>query len=192
MAFDDKTLPAMAVSQPPAGGDYCPECGRPWTDSAAGSPRPAARFPWRAVLLSLVGLCLAITFGLRAGNSQPPAACITQSDGPPVCAPISSGTTRELKRDLLATAGGVVTVLVGIGALLRPRLRARSDRRTSVVLAVWAVGETISVVVSLQILALYAELVIVRLSQGWPLTWWEALDSITDQVSALFSIITGF
>jgi hypothetical protein len=192
MAFDYKTLPVIAGSQPQDGGDFCPECGRPWADSARESPQPAARFPWRAVLLGVVGLCLAITFGMRAGNSQPPAACISQSDGPPICAPINSGTTRELRRDLLVTTGGVATVLIAIGALLRPRLRARSDRRTPVALVVWAVGETMTVVVSLQILALYVELVIVRLWQGWPPAWWAALDSITDQVSALFALITGF
>jgi hypothetical protein len=83
-------------------------------------------------------------------------------------------------------------MLVGIGALIRPRLRARFSHGTSLVPTSWAVGETLWVVVSLQILALYADLVIVRLSIGWPSSWWVALDSITDQVSVLLSFFSGF
>jgi hypothetical protein len=97
----------------------------------------------------------------------------------------------EIRRDLLVTAGGVAIVLVGIGALLRRRHRAGSSRGAALVLAAWAVGETLGVVVSLQVLALYADFVVVRLSLGWPPEWWVALDLITDQVSDLFSFVTG-
>jgi hypothetical protein len=98
----------------------------------------------------------------------------------------------EIRRDLLITAGSVAIMLIGIGALLRPRRRVRSARGTSLVLTAWAVGETLGVIVSFQILALYTTPVIVRLSHGWPPAWWEALDSITDQVATLFSFVTGF
>jgi hypothetical protein len=58
--------------------------------------------------------------------------------------------------------------------------------------AAWAVGETLGVMASVQVLALYADFIIIHLSLGWPLTWWVALELITDQVSALFSFTTGF
>jgi hypothetical protein len=163
------------------------------------------------VLLGVLGLFLAITFGHRAVDlveAGSTGCAMTQeaSTGTACLAPVNLGpgegisrwaslrqstlAGREIRRDLLATAGGVAIVLVGIGALLRPRLRARSSYGRSLLLAAWVVGETLGVVVSLQILALYADLAIVRLSQGWPHTW-NALDSITDQVSALLSMITG-
>ena len=82
-------------------------------------------------------------------------------------------------------------VLVGIGALIRPRVRVRGHRRAMfAVLGIWAVGETVIVFVCLLFLALYVDFVIVRLSMGSPLTW-ESLDWIADEVSALFSIVTG-
>jgi hypothetical protein len=56
---------------------------------------------------------------------------------------------------------------------------------------IWGLAEALLALACLQVLALYTDLVIVRLSLGWPPLWWEALDSITDQVSALLSIVTG-
>jgi hypothetical protein len=202
MALDYKTLQAVATNERRHADDYCPECGRLWIDPLPERSRRTTSFPWRAVLVSVFGLFLAITFGLRTGEIQsrllndqasvgPAHICVAQSDGPPDCPSLMSEITRELRRDLLATAGGVAIVLVGIGALIRPRLRSQSARGTSLVLAVWAVGETLGIVVTLQVLALYADLGIIRLSLGWPSAWWESLDLITDQVSDLFSYVTG-
>jgi hypothetical protein len=202
MALDYKTLQSVATNEQQHADDYCPECGRPWIDTWGEHPRRVTSFPWRVALLGVFGLFLAITFGLRAGKIQsllpddqthagPAHVCVSQSDGPPDCPSLMSETTHELTRDLLATAGGMAIVLVGIGALIRPHLRAQSARGPSLVLSVWAVGETLGVVVSLQVLALYADLGIIRLSLGWPPAWWVALDLITEQVSDLFSYVTG-
>jgi hypothetical protein len=175
-------------------------------------PRRPTTFPWRAPLLGVLGLFLAITFGHRAVDlveaGSPPCAMTLATPSGPVCfasSNLGSGdriglrasagqlamAEGEIRRDLLAIAAGVAIMLGGIGALFRPRLQARSSRGPSLVLAVWAVGEILGVVVSLQILALYADLAIIRLSSGWPPAWWVALDETTDQVSALFSFVTG-
>jgi hypothetical protein len=212
MALDFKTRQAMASSQPANATSYCPECGRPWDDPLPEHPRRPTTFPWRAPLLGVLGLLLAITFGQRAVGlvevESPPCAITLETPSGPVCfAPSNLGpgdriglrasagqfamAEGEIRRDLLATAAGVAIMLVGIGVLFRPRLRARSSRGRSLVLAIWAVGETLGVVVSLQILALYADLAIIRLSSGWTPAWWVALDETTDQLSALFSMITG-
>ena len=218
MAFDYKTLQAMAESQARNATSGCPECGRPWTEPLLQRPRWEPPFPWRTIFLGVVGLFLAITLGHRtvslveAGDSPCPTPRETQTchapTARPVCCALSSlspddwfalgasvGQSAmaegEIRRDLLLTVGGLATVLVGIGALLRQRLRTRANRRQSVGLGAWAMGETLWGVASLQVLALYADLVIVRLSLGGPYEWWVALDAITDQVSALFSIITG-
>ena len=71
------------------------------------------------------------------------------------------------------------------------RRRRRSDRPRPIFAAAWNLSESLIALTCLQVLALYADLVIVRLSLGWPPLWWEALDSITDQVSALYSVVTG-
>jgi hypothetical protein len=194
MALDYKTRQAMAESQPANTTSYCPECGRPWADPVPERARRATTFPWRAALLGVLGLFLAITFGQRTAvlveaESSVCAVTLETPSGPGCFAHSAEG---EIRSDLLGTAGGVALVLVGIGALIRPRLRARSSSGPSFLIDVWAVGETLWVVVSLQVLALYADLVIVRLSQGWPSAWWEGLDLITDQVSTLFYFITGF
>jgi hypothetical protein len=213
MALDYKTMQTLASSQPADATSYCPECGRPWGDLLFGYPGPSTVFPWRVALLGILGLFLTITFGQRVVGlveaGSPVCATTLVTPNGPVCfapsnptsgdwitlgASLRQSTTAEgeIGRDLLATAGGVATMLVGIGALIRPRLRARSSHGTSLVPTAWAVGETLWVVVSIQVLALYADLVIVRLSLGWPTAWWVALDSITDQVSALFDFVTAF
>jgi hypothetical protein len=213
MALDYKTLQVIATSQRRHADDYCPECGRPWVDPLPERPRRAASFPWRAALLGVLGLFLAITFGHRAIDlveAGSTGCTMTQeaSTGTACLAPVNLGpgdgisrwaslrqselTAGEIRRDLLATAIGAAIVLLGIGALIRPSLRARSSRGRSLALVAWAVGETLGVVVSLQVLALYADLVILRLSLGWPPAWWVALDLITNQVSDLFSFVAGF
>jgi hypothetical protein len=213
MALDFKTLQALASSPPANATSYCPECGRPWDDPvSASSPLPPT-FPWRAALLGVLGVFLAITFGHRAVDlveaGSTGCAMTQEASTETAClAPVNLGpgdgisrwasfrqselTAGEIRRDLLATAAGVAALLLGIGALIRPRRRARSSRGPSLALAAWAVGETLGVVVSLQILALYADFVIVRLASGWTVAWWVALDLITDQVSALFDFFTGF
>jgi hypothetical protein len=212
MAQDDKTLQALATSQRWHTDAYCPECGRPWHDPLPERPRGPLTLRWRAALLGVVGLFLAITFGHRtvdlveAGRS---GCAMTQeaSSGTRCLVRANLGlgdkislwasfrqsalTAGEIRRDLLATAAGVAIVLGGIGALMRPRVRARSAHEPSLLLTAWAVGETLGVVVSLQVLALYADLVIIRLSLGWPVAWGVALDLITDQVSDLLSFVTG-
>jgi hypothetical protein len=68
MALDYKTLQALAAAEPQEAAGHCPECGRAWGTSGPEAPHPLAPFPWRAVLLGVVGLALALTFGLRAAR----------------------------------------------------------------------------------------------------------------------------
>jgi hypothetical protein len=211
MTLDYKTLQAMTGSQPAKVSSYCPECGRAWIDTSPQPPQWATSFPWRAALLSVLGLALAITFGHRAVSlvearssvCDMAEAVLSRTVCPAPANPSpgdwlalwaslgqSAMTQGEIRRDLAVTIGAVATTLVGIGALNRPSFRARASRGTALVRAAWVVGETLCLVVSLPIVAFYADLVIVRLSLGWPPTWWEALDSVTDQVSALLFIVT--
>jgi hypothetical protein len=128
-----------------------------------------------------------------AGDQVPCAAASTSAEGvyTDSTQANSTGSGRVPLRDLLAVAGGAAIVLVGLSGLVRPRLRVGVHPPTSFVLAAWAVGEALIALVCPLILALYADLVIVRLSLGWTLPWWELLDQITDEVSAVFSIVTG-
>jgi hypothetical protein len=210
VALDYQTLQAISAREPSGVTPYCPECGRPWLDPAPEPPRRSSPLPWQAALLGVVGPLLAISFGLRAWSMRgivardptllrETVACIAATSEPTFCADVSGsngadqspGTRRELLRDLLAATSGVVMVLVGIGALIRPRVRIGGHRRALfAVLGIWAMGETAIVFVCLLIVALYADLVIVRLSMGLPLTW-ESLGWAADEVSALFYIVTG-
>src|SRR5262249_29316814 len=69
MALDYKTRQAMATNEKQRADDYCPECGRPWFDPAPERPHRAS-CPWRAVLLAVVGVCVALTFGPRAARAH--------------------------------------------------------------------------------------------------------------------------
>jgi hypothetical protein len=217
MAMDYKTLQAMATNQQQHADDYCPECGRPWSDPLPEHPQRATSIPWRAALLGVLGLLLAIAFGHRTASlieaegyvcaivtqtqiclvPSESVCCATSNLGPGGWTVLwasvgeSAPAGGEMRRDLLVTTGGVAIILVGIGALIRPRLRARSARRPSLVLTAWSVGETLSVVVSLVILAHYANLLIILLSHGWPPASWETMDSITEEVSGLLHVVTG-
>jgi hypothetical protein len=218
VASQDKNFSALAASQPWDMDGYCPECGRPWRDRSPERPYPAAPFPWRAVLLGVVGLALAITFGLRTWRADRPAPrdCAALPDtawqvvttrGRTSCAtasndlycwtafgvmPGQSGAAgRPVQRDLLPTAGGVAMLLVGVGGLLRPHLRARvCGRAVMDVVALWAAGEALLALVYLQILVWCVLLVAVRISLGQPLTW-EAPDWAADEMLAIFSVLTG-
>ena len=95
---------------------------------------------------------------------------------------------------LAALVAGTIFISFGVGHFAGHGSEVADFRRYEVPvasLAVWAVGETLGIVVTLQVLALYADLGIIRLSLGWPSAWWESLDLITDQVSDLFSYVTG-
>jgi hypothetical protein len=150
----------------------------------------------------VVGLALAITFALRAAGVYPVGpraqdcatrlsdthARVVEASGQSPCVPDRAG---QLRRDLLATAGGVAIALVGLGAAARRRLRARSRRRASPTLAaIWGVGEALLALVCLQVLALCVGLVAVRFSLGLSLIG-ETLDRTADAIGAFFSIITG-
>jgi hypothetical protein len=98
MSFDYKTPQALAANHLMDADGFCPECGRPWGAPAPDPGQPKAAFPWRAVLLVVVGLALAIVFGLRAVADYPralrdhailqaTAACLAQTGGRADCAP---------------------------------------------------------------------------------------------------------
>jgi hypothetical protein len=199
MPIDYKTAQAFAAKDPSGTAPYCPECGRPWVDPAREQLQSSTPHPWRAVLLGVVGLFLAITFGLRAASFL-----IT---GPRDCTGVrqtiefsmDSGWTADcipdraspLPRDLLVMASGVTIALIGFVTLARRYVWTRQNSRDpSRVATIWDVSQTMLALGCLQGLALYVDLVAGRHSLGLPLTW-ETLDRITDEVFALFSIITG-
>jgi hypothetical protein len=158
----------LAAVEPSRAGAYCPECGRPWVASIPQLPQTHRAVPWNAVLLGGVGLTLAIFFGSRA--FQAPQATVANFR--------------------LAVTGGTIA-LGGIGALIRSSLKVKARSRLWVfALSIWALGEASIVVVCLLVLALVVDLVLIRLSLHLPLDQ-ESLDRIADQVSALFSIVSG-
>jgi hypothetical protein len=81
MALDYKQLQTCRAGQATTTDDYCPECGRPWRDRAREQPRPVAVFPWRAVLLTVVGLALVVAFGVRAARAAQQEAPIQRGLG---------------------------------------------------------------------------------------------------------------
>jgi hypothetical protein len=218
MALDFKTLQAITASQPPGADVCCPECGRPWSEPPPERPRPSSSFPWRAVLLGIVGLYLAITLGPRAVRDYPralrdraiveaTAECLARTGGQSFCAPSnvapdgstdlsllvdrSAATRRELEVDLAATTTGVVFGLAGLGAPARRRLRARPHRRSlSVMVALWGLGEAVLALVCFQVMALYLEVVALRLFEGAPLPR-EPLDRAADAALALMATALG-
>jgi hypothetical protein len=213
MALDYRTLQETAASQPRDADGYCPECGRPWRDPSPERPHPAVPVPWHAVFLAVVGLALAVTFGVRAARAYQTQratqrdlavliVCLGGVSGDLTCPSVEDAedwrrvdyanedaARRQRDRALVATALGLLAVGVGLSGVARRRRRPGCPR--PILAAAWGLGEFLIALTCLQVLALYADLVIVRLSLGWPPAWWEALDSITDQVSALLSIITG-
>jgi hypothetical protein len=218
MALDYKALQALAASQPRDTDGYCPECGRPWREPSPERPHPAAPSLWRAALLGVVGLALAITFGLRAWRADrlAPRDCaalpgtawqVVATRGRTSCAaasndlyrwtafgitPGQSGAAgRTPRSDLPLTAGGVAIGLVGVGGLVRSRLRARAHGRAATgVLAIWAAGEALLALACLQVLALGVGLGAVRISLGLPLTG-ETPDRAADAVLTFLSIVAG-
>jgi hypothetical protein len=218
MAFDYGTLQAMEASEPANATSYCPECGRPWADPPPGSPRPAARFPWRAVLLVVVGLALAIIFGLRAVTDYPRAlrdhailqavaACLAQIGGRADCAPSNvapngsidvsalvdqaAAMRRKLGGDLLAAIGGAVTVLLGLWAAMSRRLRARGrEAARPVTMAIAGVGEGLAAISCPLVLALAVGLLGGASGQRLPLAG-DVLDRAVGVIDALISFIAG-
>jgi hypothetical protein len=203
----------MAAGRPPDADDYCPECGRPWRDLSPDRPHPAVPFPWRAALLGVVGLALAITFGVRAAGAYQTEAAIARDLA--VLTWCGGGETtawgcpsvgnqeawlrmdyanhdaarRQRDRALVAAALGLLALGVGLAGVARRR--RRPDRPRPIRTAAWGLGESLLALACLQVLALFAALVLVHLALGRPPAWWEALDAITDQVSALVSVVTG-
>ena len=218
MALDYKTVQATAASQGSEIDAYCPECGRPWGEPTPERRRPSSPLPWRAVLLGVVGMYLAITFGPHAVRDYPRAVrdqailqttaeCLARTGGQSYCAPStpapdgstdlsllvdqSAATRRKLVADLAATGSGVVFVLAGLGAPIRRWLQGRPPRRPlSALVALWGLAEVLLALGCLLVLALHVDLVALQLSQGRPLTR-AALDRAADDVLTVISVITG-
>jgi hypothetical protein len=213
MALDWKTLRVLAESHPRGADDYCPECGRPWREPSPERPRPIVRFPWPAALFGLIGLSLAITFGLRSVSAYqtearahhcamglPEARGNLLSTNGQTCWPANLGAAgwsalqeaagRALHQDLLATAGGAVLILLGVDAWRRACLQARRLSFVwTVAVALWSLGEGVMALVCFQILALYLDLLVVRLTLGFPFTW-ETLDQTTNSILNVLSTLT--
>jgi hypothetical protein len=214
MAFNLKTWPTTAASQPPDTNGYCPECGRPWRDPSSERPHPAAPLPWRAVSLAVVGLYLAVTFGLRAweasrATEDPGRAlahvsgCPAPSDrlGEPDCLQSVAAVAgqaapalarRQVDRALAVVAAGLLAVLVGLGSLARGRVRpGPRGWLPATLLGLWAVGEGLGLALLCLLLGGYAALLAGRLAAGGPLSWAVA-DQTAHRVFALiFDVAPG-
>lgn len=214
MAFDYKTLRLLETSKSRDANDYCPECGRLWIDRWPEPPRPLVPFPWRGWFLTVVGVALALTFGLRAASAYRAEAaiqrdvavetiCSSQVSNALTCpspqATIewlqASEESREVARRqvdaaLVATALGLLALVGGPAALVRRRLRVTSHWRPwSTLTALVSIAEGLLALVCFQVLAVGVALVAHQLSPGVTLT--EALDRAVNNALTIISIITG-
>jgi hypothetical protein len=214
MALDYKTRQATATNEQQHADDYCPECGRPWHDLLAGRARPAASVSWRAALLIVVGLALAISIGSRAlaayqtrVATDRDLAVLTLCDlmmSDPSCPSIQDAedwravdvgnqatARRQLDRALVATAVEVLVFGAGLGSLARQRCRTVARHwGWSVVAAAWQISETLLVLIGLLVLALYLDLVAIQLSLKAPITR-ELLERAADDALGMISLIPG-
>jgi hypothetical protein len=213
MALDYKTLQALAAGQLHDADDYCPECGRPWRDLSL--PRPAGSVSWRAALLIVVGLALAITFGSRAlAAYQARVAtdrdlavltlCLNGILSDPICPSMQDAENwravddgnratarRQLDRALVATTVAVLAFGTGLGSLVRQRRRTVARHRGwSVVAATCQMSETLLILICLLVLAVCLDLVAVQLSLSAPITR-ELLDRAADDALGILSLIPG-
>jgi hypothetical protein len=215
MAFDYKTWQTMAASQPPETNGYCPECGRPWVERAPEHPRSASLFPWRSVILTVLGVALALTFGFRAASAYRREAdiqrdfafrsrCVSASSSALACSFFDDevGRLRASYRDwdaargqrdraLAAAALGLVALAVGAEDLVRRRHPTTPPRHPlATVAVVWRIGKALLTLACFQVLALYLDLIALHLSQGGLLTQ-ATLDRAADDALSVISIITG-
>jgi hypothetical protein len=213
MALDYKTLQAMAASRPANAMAFCPECGRPWRAPSPEGPHPEAAFPWRAAFLALVGLALALAFGVRAARADQRQRAIQRdlavltvcfgggAAGDPLCPTVqdaegwrrrddvdAAAARGQRDRALVATALGLLVAGVGLRALARRR--RRHDHPPSAIATVGSSGESLIALTCLQVLALTGYSIAVQLSRGLPLTW-ERLDAAADDVLVLVALLTG-
>jgi hypothetical protein len=208
MAVDDKTLPEMVAGQPPDTDAYCPQCGRPWRDPSPEYAQPVAP------LLAVIGLALAIAFGARAARAYRMeltirsdlaalSTCPADASGPQICPSVAdreewlrvddanqAATRRQRDRALVGVALGGLALAVGLGSAARRHRASRRERPSAIVAVIWGVGAALIAGACLEVLALYAALVAVRLSPGSPLGW-ETLDQAADGAIALLSLVTG-
>jgi hypothetical protein len=211
MAFDYKTVQAMAASQPRDAHGYCPECGRPWRDPSPERPHPAMAVPWHPVFLAVVGLALAITFGARAarayrleaatrGDLASLTTCVGRGSAAPSCPSMddqedwlrvdyaNEATARgQRDRALVATALGLLALGIGLRRLARRRW---PDRPASALATFGRWGESLLALTCLQVLALTLASLAVQLARGLPFAW-ERLDAAADGVLVVVSLLTG-
>jgi hypothetical protein len=206
MALDYKQLQTSGTGQAMTTDAYCPECGRPWRDPSPVRPSSEAVFPWRAALLAVVGLALALSFGVRAARvSQTGAA--TQS-GLAVLPWCGGGETSalgcppaedqelwlrvdyanhdEVRRQQGLAFVSTVLGLLALGVGLSGVARRRQDRPRTLLATLGGLGESLLALTCLQILVLTLYSIAAQLSGGLPLTW-ETLDRATGEIVVLLA-----
>ena len=214
MAFDYKVVQAMETAEPPIADGYCPECGRPWRHPSPERSRDPAPFAWHRALLIVVGLALAITFGLPAmaayqseTATQRDVAvltlCLDGMKSDPGCPSVqdaeewraidydeATASRRQLEFTLVATILGLLALGLGAGSVVWQRRRAGTGGRgRSSAATAWRVGETALSLLCFGVLALYLDFVTLRLSPGVPLG--ETLDRASGDALAIISRIAG-
>jgi hypothetical protein len=207
MAVDHETLQALATCQPTSTTLYCPECGRPWAALAAEEPCRAPS-SWHVVFLAVVGISVALTFGVRAARANQRyvaiqgelaglTGCVGGLLGNLTCSSVENadsrvatddGTMAQGQRDraLVVTALGLFAV--GLSSIARHR--RVQDRSRSTFSALLGLGEYLVALTCLQVLALTVYPIAVQLSRGLPFTW-DRLDVAVDGVLVLVSLLTG-
>jgi hypothetical protein len=216
-----------------AASPFCPECGqlmRAHQFDPTWSRAQRSSF-WPCVLL-IVGVCLAVTFGSRAltsyrsvvdtralqqGLTASTSASATGTSNPDVrlaqaadaarLREISGGATRQLDREALACALGLATIVVGLGALARPKVLRRAEQRLAPkgadlfsgrdagippALKAWTFAESVYMSAVRVFLVVCICLTASRLIQGDPPSWIlvdQALNRALDVVIAISSML---
>jgi hypothetical protein len=188
--------------------EFCPECGQSLA-LARAEPGQHAVFSWRSVFLVVVGLYLAVAFGLagwravqrirdakacQLGESGPDCVARPREAGSPVAsrnlatgeAFAAQNAEIELEQDFRFAVVGSVGLIVGLSAALLRRKRVRQQRAQS---GLWLLLEGLVTV-------FYAEILVIALAQlvgntpsGSPLTLGRLEDSVYGALRAIVALV---
>jgi hypothetical protein len=124
-------------------------------------------------------------------------ACLAQHRYSAICTESTAqidawtSTPDQVRRDTRLATGGLLTIIVGLGAVARWRLgRKRPSHVLSIPLALWVAGEGLVAAAGLVALALFVGLVVVQLSEGVPFNL-DTLDRAAHAVLALITTMSG-
>jgi len=207
-AEDVHSVPSRASQ---ANSGFCPECGQPLSLVQA-APDQRSGVSWRSIFLILVGLALAVAFGLDAWQANQTLQNVTACarDGPvqdcralphDLALAIASGRVGagdafaarsaqlQVGRDARFAGLGLLASAVGLGAIV---LRASRSRLRGRLVAgqLWLTAEGLVSLVYAQLILISAYHLVRDAAAGAPLSW-DSLGADVDRTLSTFFVLVG-